>query len=964
MKKRFLSAALALCMVFGSAAALPDGLFDTSTSITASADATSGNYTYEIKDGKAIITKYNGKEKKVTIPSKLGGKPVTVIDDDAFSGNKYIQNVFFPSTLERIESCAFQYCTKLAEIKIPAKTMTIKQQAFEGCTLLRKVTFETGVDNAIGWRAFKDCTALTELDLGGSVTYIGEGAFMGCNHLKGKKVGNTYKLVIPDSVAETGGHGNACDGAFQGCTALTEVSIGIGLVNLGANTFHDCTNLTKVTLGRNVKLVGQRSFIGTKITSVTIPASVTAIEDNAFEGVTTLKTVKIESGKNKTVDDYAFKGCTGLTSIDLGKSVTAIGTTAFENCTALTSITIPDSVTGIYSSAFLGCKKLAKVTIGNGVTSVGYNAFGECSALKTVSFGNNIETIEDYAFENCSSLEKVVLKPNTNEIGTAAFGGCTSLKSVIMPGVQKISEKAFQYDIKLSEVVMGEGSIGTIAYHAFLKNENLTKVVIPESAVEIGTQAFGYNTDGKKRVGFTIYGVKGSDAEKYAKDNGFKFVAIAKHTCNYEKIVVPKTCTENGCTVNVCKICGKVKETNTVKKTGHKWSDWKIVKAATCAATGTKTHYCTVCGKFETATIAKNNNHKWSDWKTTGFNFKNNTCSQTRSCSVCKKTATRTNQSAIHRFAGSDRAQTAVFVSNANKGGSYKTADTVVIATGFDFHDALAAVPLASAYKAPLLLADRDNLSATTLAEIKRLKPKQIIVVATTTAKAEDGSKAAIGSKVYSQLKGYKVTKLTGSTYFETAKKVAQNLQTYKKKAPTSVFITTNKFYADALTSSPVAAILGAPILYVDPTGNINANTKTYLNSVKSSVTNVYIVGGTVAVSANVEKQIKSILSKAKSTRFAGADRYETGTKINNYFKNLLSSDSICITKGQGFPDALAGGVFAAKNKSALVLTDYRVFDTQKTYLKNKKVSKIYIFGGEKAVPTKLAQQLAACSAK
>lgn len=531
MKKKLLAAALALCMVFGSAAALPEGVFEASSTITASAEATSGNYTYEISDGKAIITSYNGKEKKVIIPSKLGGKPVAEIDDDAFSGNGYIQNIFLPATLETIGTCAFKECTKLAEIKIPAKTATIKQEAFAGCTKLRKVTFETGVNKKIGVWAFQSCNALTELDLGGSVTYIGEGAFQGCNHLK--------KLVIPDSVEETGGQGGAI-GAFVGCTALTEVTIGIGLVNLGANTFNGCSNLSKVTLGRNVKLIGNFAFIGTKLTSITIPASVMEIGEEAFKDVTTLKTVKIESGKNKTIDDYAFNGCTGLTSIDLGKSVTSIGSYAFEDCTALTSINIPDSVTGIYRRAFLKCTKLAKVTIGNGVESVGYNAFGNCSALKTVTFGAGIETIEDFAFENCSSLEKVVLKPNTQTICKAAFGGCTSLKSVIMPGVQEIGEKAFQYDIKLSEVVMGEGCIGTIAYRAFLKNENLTKVVIPESAVEIGTQSFGYNDQGQKRKGFTIYGVKGSDANAYANDNGFKFVAIAKHTCNYEKVVVDR----------------------------------------------------------------------------------------------------------------------------------------------------------------------------------------------------------------------------------------------------------------------------------------------------------------------------------------------------------------------------------------------------------------------------------------
>ena len=989
MKKKLLAAALALCMVFGSAAALPEGVFEASSTITASAEATSGNYTYEISDGKAIITSYNGKEKKVIIPSKLGGKPVVKIDEDAFNGNKYIQNVFLPSTLESIEACAFQDCTKLAEIKIPAKVKSIEHKAFIGCTLLRKVTFETGVDKVIYHHAFSDCTALTELDLGGSVTKIEGGAFLNCNHLKGKKVGDTYKLVIPDSVKNIEVY--VTTGAFEECTALTEVTTGIGLEDLGEDAFYNCTNLSKVTLGRNVKSIGHQAFLGTKLTSITIPAKVTVIGSNAFKDVTTLKTVKIESGKNKTVDNYAFNGCTGLTSVDLGKSVTAIGVDAFNNCTALTSITIPDSVTGIYSGAFLNCTKLAKVTIGNGVKSVRYNAFTNCSALKTVTFGAGIETIEDYAFENCSSLEKVVLKPNTQTICTAAFGGCTSLKSVIMPGVQEIGEKAFQYDIKLSEVVMGEGCIGKIGDYAFLKNENLTKVVIPESAVEIGTEAFGYNNQDQKRKGFTIYGVKGSDANAYANDNGFKFVAIAKHTCNYEKVVVPSTCTEKGYTVNVCKICGKVKETNTVKAAGHKWSDWKVVKTATCAATGLKTHYCTVCGKYVTETIAKTNNHKFSTWKTakkatctangtqtrkcsvcgktetktikatghkfsawttTRFNVDKGTSTQKHTCSVCKKTETRPVKNAVVRYAGANRYDTAAMLSKA----SHKTtSDTVIIADAMTFQDALIAVPLAKAYNAPLLLANPNTVTKQTEAELARLKAKKVIIVNTSNA-LKSGTINALKNKYTTQI-------INGSNCFETSKRVAEELQKKTKKAPTDVFFTTNKAFADALSISPVAALKGAPILYVDPSKKtLDSNILAYLNKVKGSIKNVYIVGGKVAVPAAIENSIKKALPKKNVKRFDGAQRYETCVMINKYFSKDLSSKTVCIAKGLDFPDALAGGVFAANQKAPLLLADSALKDAHKSFLKAKKPNKLYIFGGTVAVPDKLAKEVAKMS--
>ena len=88
MKKKVLSGLLAIAMVFGSAAALPEGVFDTSAGITASAE-TSDDYSYkELGDGTVEITKYSGNYTILNIPSTLGGKQVTSIGSDAFSDRK------------------------------------------------------------------------------------------------------------------------------------------------------------------------------------------------------------------------------------------------------------------------------------------------------------------------------------------------------------------------------------------------------------------------------------------------------------------------------------------------------------------------------------------------------------------------------------------------------------------------------------------------------------------------------------------------------------------------------------------------------------------------------------------------------------------------------------------------------------------------------------------------------------
>ena len=283
------------------------------------------------------------------------------------------------------------------------------------------------------------------------------------------------------------------------------------------------------------------------------------------------------------------------------------------------------------------------------------------------------------------------------------------------------------------------------------------------------------------------------------------------------------------------------------------------------------------------------------------------------------------------------------------------TSDTVIIADAMTFQDALIAVPLAKAYNAPLLLANSNIVTKQTEAELARLKAKKVIIVNTNNA-LKKGTLDALKKKYTTQI-------ISGNNCFETSKRVAEELQKKTKKAPTDVFFTTNKAFADALSISPVAALKGAPILYVDPSKKtLDSNILAYLNKVKGSIKNVYIVGGTVAVPKAIENSIKKALPKKNVKRFNGAQRYETCVMINKYFAKDLSSKTVCIAKGLDFPDALAGGVFAANQKAPLLLADTALRDAQKSFLKNKKPNKLYIFGGTVAVPDKLAKEVAKMS--
>ncbi len=152
---------------------------------------------------------------------------------------------------------------------------------------------------------------------------------------------------------------------------------------------------------------GMGAFVGcTGLTSITIPNSVTSIEEGAFAG------------------------CDGLTSITIPNSITSIGDGAFDGCTGLTSITIPNSITSIEGRTFRGCTGLTSITIPNGVKSIGEYAFRECTGLTSVTIGNSVISIGDYAFYRCTGLTSVIIPNSVTSIGDMAFCHCTGLTSI------------------------------------------------------------------------------------------------------------------------------------------------------------------------------------------------------------------------------------------------------------------------------------------------------------------------------------------------------------------------------------------------------------------------------------------------------------------------------------------------------------------------------------------------------
>ena len=181
------------------------------------------------------------------------------------------------------------------------------------------------------------------------------------------------------------------------------------------------------------------------------------------------------------IGNYAFRGCSSLTSVTIPNSVTSIGKSAFSGCSSLTSVTIPNSVTSIGNSAFSGCHSLTSVTIPNSVTSIGEYAFSSCSSLTSVTIPNSVTSIRESAFSGCSSLTSVTIPNSVTSIGKSAFSGCSSLTSVTIPNsVILIGNSAFSYCSSLTSIHLSD-SLVRINYGLFYKCISLESLSIPGS---------------------------------------------------------------------------------------------------------------------------------------------------------------------------------------------------------------------------------------------------------------------------------------------------------------------------------------------------------------------------------------------------------------------------------------------------------------------------------------------------
>ncbi|MBR5384185.1 MAG: leucine-rich repeat domain-containing protein [Clostridia bacterium] len=444
------------------------------------------NYVLNSTAEWARIVRYNGDATAVTIPEKLGGKPVKEIGAYTFVTAQQVTELNIPASVTKIDDPSFSDLPNLAKITVAEDNI--------GFAAIDDVLFHKKMKTIYCYPQGKAGDSYTLPD---TITTIAAKAFY---HSQLKSV------VMPDTVTKI------LASAFEG-SKIEQINLSAKLSQIYESAFADCSGLTSIVFPEKLTSLAANSFKGcTGLTEITVPANVGVMDAGAFDGCTGLKKVDIqttslqrvsantfrgcsalESVSYKTailgIADEAFSGCAALKEFELTDAIATLGRSAFAGCSSLEGLYIPDTLTDIGAHALDGTKYLEslagdyaitgggvllavrgegkeitvpagvtcisftradaeRVTVPEGVTVLNAGAFTDCTALKAIELPASLTSIGADAFKNCTSLESFTVPAGTTAIGSGCFQNCTAVKeyNVAEGNVTFTSDSGVLYD--------------------------------------------------------------------------------------------------------------------------------------------------------------------------------------------------------------------------------------------------------------------------------------------------------------------------------------------------------------------------------------------------------------------------------------------------------------------------------------------------------------------------------------
>lgn len=441
---------------------------------------------------------------------------VKEIDNDAFSGNKTIEQIILPDSVQILDSYCFNGCENLAIINMPNSIKEIGDGAFGGCRSLQMIDLSKTKISSIGKSMFAGCKTLTEVKLPDSIKVIARGAFSDC-----AKLG---KINLPEGLCYIG------NGAFSGTSALNTIEfpeslryigsgafgssglkgtliIPAGIANLQSYTFAFCLGLSVVKITDGTKYINSYALDlrdhlgGASHKTYFIPPSVDYFNDTSLTCAEehTIYGIKgsFASNATKIKEEWKFQEVAYNSKVVFDASGGTVSETSKELVKGQGFGLLPTpklagwTFKGWYSDDKFK-RKVVSTTIVNKDNYTLYAKWEKAQKTELVYQGEDSDfVIEDGVLEKYQGNEPVVIIPDTvKEIGYGAFEKDKTVLKVIMPdSVEKMENAVFNECENLMQIRFSH-SLKEIPAHTCSGCLALEKVIIPEGVTNIGDGAF------------------------------------------------------------------------------------------------------------------------------------------------------------------------------------------------------------------------------------------------------------------------------------------------------------------------------------------------------------------------------------------------------------------------------------------------------------------------------------------
>ena len=622
-----------------------------------------------------VVTGISGQASIVEIPFLHDGLRVVAIKAGAFEGNKDIQKVILPNSIEYIYENAFKNCSNLQEINLPNSLMFIGESAFEECISLKTVTIPYLVET-VSAKAFYKCNSLKDVTVVSEnesiQRTIGAMAFSECETLQTVTIGNSVETIE--------------NNAFSKNPKLEAVNIGDDVTTIGDESFYACESLKTLTVGKNATTLGTKAFAYcTALEYAKFDDGLTTIGQEAFSHCSFLKTIQVGNGLD-VVSTMAFDYCLSLVEFKMPNTVTMLGNMAFRHAEALKNVDFSTSLTSIGNACFQYCVSLDNVVLHESITSFGESCFSFCSGIKNLSILGDVANLGDSSFYECTRIEKIYYASSVEgdlginnyvfyNAGTLGNGITLTLSPYACIPDRLFEPQENNNRPKLVKLVVENGATKVNYFQRYNNLPYLAVIELPNTIEEISKGVFDNTAwwnaqpEGAVYINNIFYGYKGTLNGEFEIPNTTVCVALgalAGQNPTSLKIPFVGATGRNEKNSHLGYIFGakSVQEqegvfpaaltTVTVKdckfvitdeafdncgfeiKIDHHWSEWKITVHETCQTVGEEERVCSACNGIEKSERSIDPNaHKYDE-----TDLDNNSTQHWYSCTVSGCSAT------------------------------------------------------------------------------------------------------------------------------------------------------------------------------------------------------------------------------------------------------------------------------------------------------------------------------------